>query len=95
MIEPELQQVLTCEMRDPHTGIMGKKSKVRMDTTKTAYLEKEYKRLLCSGQKLMWAKRDLKRLAHELGFEESKIYKWCWERSKQEKADSVVAANSK
>ena len=41
----------------------------------------------------MWAKRDLKRLAHELDFEETKIYKWCWERSNQEKGNSEKAVN--
>jgi hypothetical protein len=30
------------DLRDPHTGIVGKKTRKRMSASKTKYLEKEY-----------------------------------------------------
>ena len=74
------------KMRDPVTGILGKRSKVRMNKTTTNLLEEEYQKLLTStNKKKIWSKMDLKRLSRELNLEEAKIYKWCWERSRQDR----------
>jgi hypothetical protein len=42
-------------------------------------------------------KRDLKRIAKKLDFEEAKVYKWCWERKKKDVAlqESLAKAAKK
>jgi hypothetical protein len=51
-----------------------------MNPFKTSLLEREYVKL---GKDDIWNKRDIKRIAKKLEFDESKVYKWCWERRKK------------
>lgn len=79
-INTQLTELFEMPMRDPTTGLIGKITRKRMNPTKTNLLEKEYLKL---GKKDIWNKRDIKRIAKKLDFDESKVYKWCWERRKK------------
>jgi len=51
-------------MRDPHTGILGKKTRKRMDAWKIKYLEKEYKKSIKLGDtNIIWGKKAMKTIA--------------------------------
>jgi hypothetical protein len=51
-------------MRDPHTGILGKKTRKRMDSWKIKYLEKEYKKAIKLGDtNIIWGKKAMKKIA--------------------------------
>lgn len=56
-----------------------------MDAWKIKYLEKEYKKSIKLGDtNIIWGKKAMKTIAQKLDFEESKVYKWCWERKKKD-----------
>lgn len=76
-ITSEVNQIIALELIDPHTGIVGKKTRKRMNQWKIQYLEKEF------AKKQDWDKRDQQRLSKKLDFEISKIYKWNWEKKKK------------
>ena len=76
-ITSEVNKIIALELIDPHTGIVGKKTRKRMNQWKIQYLEKEF------SKKQDWDKRDQQRLSKKLGFEISKIYKWNWEKKKK------------
>lgn len=44
-IDTELEAILNMQMRDPHTGVMGKISRKRIDPAKIKLLEIEYKKI--------------------------------------------------
>ena len=76
-ITEEVQNIIDLELIDPHTGIVGKKTRKRMNHEKMAILEHEF------AKKQNWSKKDQLRLSKKLGFEVSKIYKWNWEKKKK------------
>ena len=76
-ITQEVKDIIELELIDPHTGILGKKTRKRMNQWKTNYLEKEF------AKKQEWDRKDQQRLSLKLGFEISKIYKWNWEKKKK------------
>ena len=95
-INTQLEELFDMPMRDPTTGVIGKITRKRMNPFKTTWLEKEYRKL---GKDEIWNKREIKRIAQKLDFDESKVYKWCWERRKkrirgQTPDDSVSEKNS-
>ena len=59
-----------------------------MDAWKIKYLEKEYKKAIKLGDKnTIWDKKAMIKIAQKLDFEESKVYKWCWERKKKDEEE--------
>ena len=60
-----------------------------MSAWKMKYLEKEFNKALKTGNKNIWTKKDHKRIAKKLDFEEAKVYKWCWEQRKKVKKEQA------
>ena len=79
-IYTQLTELFEMPMRDPTTGVIGKITRKRMNPSKSSWLEGEYEKL---GENEIWNKREIKRIAKKLDFDESKVYKWCGERRKK------------
>ena len=87
--------ILKTELRDPVTGLQCKRTRRRLRAKEVEYLEQEYLRLSKYQTEYVFNKRELKRIAKELNFEASKVYKWCWERNKRDLIEQSLSDKNK